>query len=362
MSVHKYSQSRLQDRAPRGRATAVQPTPRYQAWQREADANAAGAVATQLIPDAARSLISYHRSPDLPFDRSINPYRGCEHACIYCYARPGHAYLDLSPGLDFETRIVYRPDAAAILKRELAAPGYRCAPLALGGSTDAWQPVERKLGLTREIVKVLLEHRHPLSVVTKSALIERDLDLLSPLAEQGLLRVTLSITSLDDALALRLEPRAPRPARRLQTVAALHAAGVPVGVFFAPVIPGLTDHELENVLAAAAQAGADAAGYILLRLPGEVEGLFTDWLARHVPERARHVLSLLRQCRNGSHDDPRFAHRMRGEGPIAALLAQRLALALKRHRLRPLGQDALRTDLFRIPGQMQQGELFAPLA
>ncbi len=317
---------------PRGRGSTTHPDGRYLVHQREAfddgwnesEDEGAPRLDTQLLVDHARSVISYNNSPDVPFDRSINPYRGCEHGCIYCFARPSHAWLDLSPGLDFETRLFWKPDAPAVLRTELAAPSYRCAPIALGMNTDAWQPVERHTRLTRQILEVLLESRHPVSVITKSALIERDIDLLAALARDGLVEVTISITTLDDALARRLEPRAARPARRLETLRRLHEAGVPVGVLCAPLIPALNDHELEAVVEAAHAAGARSAGYVVLRLPLEVKPLLEDWLATHAPERAAHVMSRITQLRGGRANDARFGHRMRGEGVIAELYSQRL--------------------------------------
>lgn len=278
---------------------------------------------TTLQRDTARTVIAWNDSPDIPFDRSVNPCRGCEHGCVYCFARPTHAYLGLSPGLDFETRLFFKQDAAALLRRELARPSYRCAPLALGINTDAYQPLERRLGITRQLLEVLLETRHPLSIVTKSALIERDLDLLAALARQNLLHVLISITTLERDLARTLEPRAAAPHRRLDTLRRLHEAGVPVGVMVAPLIPVLTDGELERILEAARDAGACDAGYVLLRLPHEVKGLFRDWLQAHRPLAADHVMNRLRDCRGGRDYDARFGSRMRGEGIFAELIAQR---------------------------------------
>ncbi|THF61177.1 PA0069 family radical SAM protein [Pseudothauera rhizosphaerae] len=349
----------------RGRGSTFNPHARFLALQREAEADAAadGGPPTQLTAERARSILSYNRSPDLPFDRSINPYRGCEHGCIYCYARPSHAYMDLSPGLDFETRLFYKPDAPELLRRALAHPRYRCAPIALGTNTDCWQPAERRLRLTRRVLEVLLECRHPVAIVTKSALIERDLDLLGEFARLGLVRVTVSVTTLDDALARRLEPRASRGERRLATIAALRAADIPVGVFFAPLIPALNDHELESVVEAAHAAGADQAAHVLLRLPREVQPLFEDWLATHYPARAAHVMSVLRQSRGGLANDPRFGHRMRGEGPFARLYGQRMARVRERLGMVPHGMEELRCDLFRAPANPAgeppvQGSLF----
>jgi DNA repair photolyase len=285
---------------------------------------------TRLHLDSARSILTRNDSPDVPFDRSLNPYRGCQHGCIYCYARPSHAYLGLSPGLDFETEIFYKADAPALLREVLARPGYCPAPVALGSNTDAYQPSERHLRLTRGLLEVLHETRHPVVVITKSDLVLRDLDLLADLARQRLAAVLVSITTLDSELARRLEPRAASPHRRLAAIVALVAAGVPTGVLVSPVIPGLTDHEIERILAAAAQAGATQANHIILRLPLELSGIFQDWLAAHYPDRAERVLSLLRQCRGGRLNDPRFGARMRGSGPIADLIAQRFALAARR--------------------------------
>lgn len=341
----------------KGRGTALQPDPRYDAWQRsvaddgwpaQADEDAAPRLATTLFPLHAKRIITHNRSPDVPFEQSINPYKGCEHGCVYCFARPNHAYLGLSPGLDFETRIGWKPDAPAKLQEELAAPGYRCRPIALGIDTDAWQPVERTLGLTRQVLEILSATRHPVSIVTKSALIERDLDLLSDLARDGLVQVMISITTLDAELARRMEPRAATPSRRLLTVERLHRAGVPVGVLFAPLIPALNDHEMEAVLGAARAAGAQAAGYGLLRLPHELKDIFGDWLARHFPDRAGHVHSLLRQLRSGSLNDSRFGSRMHGEGVFAELYRQRLQRLI--HKLGFVGMPRpLNTALFTPP-------------
>jgi DNA repair photolyase len=284
---------------------------------------------TEVQADSARSVISYNQSPDIPFDRSINPYRGCEHGCVYCFARPTHAYLGLSPGLDFESRLFYKRNAAARLREELARPGYRPAPVALGINTDAYQPLERRLRVTRDILEVLAECGHPVTLVTKSALIERDLDILADLAARGLVQVMVSITTLERELARRMEPRAAAPQRRLQVIERLRAAGVPTGVLVAPLIPVLTDAELETLLQAARDAGALAAGYVLLRLPHEVHALFEDWLAAHYPLAAAHVMNRLRDCRGGRAYDARFGTRMRGEGIYADLIAQRFRTACR---------------------------------
>lgn len=353
---------------PRGRGSRLNPDNRFAEWQRgrcddgwtdgaAPEAESGKGPTTTLILDQSRSVIVRNQSPDVPFTQSINPYRGCEHGCSYCFARPGHAYLGLSPGLDFETKIVWKPDAPEILRKELAAPGYRCAPIALGISTDGWQPVERRLGLSRRLLEVLAETRHPVSIVTKSALIERDADLLADMARDHLVQVMFSITTLDPLLARRLEPRAASPARRLAAMDALHRAGVPVGVLFAPLIPALNDHELERVLEAARAAGAESAGYVLLRLPLELKALFEDWLHSHFPDRATHVLSLLRQLRGGQLNDSRFGHRMRGQGVFADLYRQRMQRTCERLGFQRT-QRPLNTEVFRPPPRGPQMNLF----
>ena len=308
-------------------------------------------VPTTLEPDRARAVISRNDSPDVPFEQSINPYRGCAHACPYCYARPSHAYLGLSPGLDFETRLYYKADAARVLEGELAGAGYVCRPIMLGANTDPYQPVERRQRVTREVREVLARTRHPVSIVTKSALVLRDLDLLAPMAAAGLASVAVSITTLDAELKRRMEPLAAAPAARLKTVATLRAAGVPCGVLVAPVIPALTDHEVESILAAAAAAGAGWAGYVLLRLPHEVASVFAEWLEAHYPQRAAHVMSLVRQQRGGRDNDPRFGTRMRGSGPFAELLATRFRLACERLGLARERGTPLDTSRFTPPAR-----------
>ncbi len=285
---------------------------------------------TTLIRDASRSVISWNASPDLGFDRAVNPYRGCEHGCVYCYARPTHAYLGYSPGLDFETKLLYKPEVAELLERELRKPGYVARTLALGSNTDPYQPIERTLRLTRAVLQVMERCNHPVSIVTKSASVLRDLDILTTLASRNLVRVWLSVTTLDATLARRMEPRAASPARRLQAVAELARAGVPVGVLAAPMIPGLNDAELERILQAAASAGAGVAGYVLLRLPHELRQIFAEWLQQHVPDRARHVLELVRQTRAGTLNDSRFGQRFTGTGAYADLLASRFNQAARR--------------------------------
>lgn len=356
MTVQKNSPSQFRPappEGPRGRGTGLRPDSRFARQKRESVVDdgfddRSVPVATELFVDTARTVITFNRSPDVPFDRSINPYRGCEHGCIYCYARPSHAWLDLSPGLDFETKIGWKPDAPATLRRELARRGYACAPITFGANTDAWQPVERRLGLTRKLLEILAETRHPFTVVTKSAAIERDIDLLADMARDDLVQVMFSVTTLDDELARRMEPRAPRPARRLEAMRALASAGIPVGVLFAPLIPALNDHEMEAVLEAAHVAGAESAGYVLLRLPHELEALFTDWLESHYPGRARHVLSVLAQMRGGRGNDPRFGHRMRGNGVFADLYRQRMHRCCERLGLNRTRRK-LDTTRFRPP-------------
>jgi DNA repair photolyase len=303
-----------------------------------------------VMPDRARSVISSNDSPDLGFDLSINPYRGCSHACVYCFARPSHAYLGLSPGLDFETRLFYKQDAACLLEAELAKPGYVCKPIALGINTDAYQPLEKRLEVTRGILTVLARCRHPVSLITKSALIIRDLDLLVDLARDRLVSVMLSVTSLSNDIKRTLEPRTASPEARLRVVGRLAEAGVPVGVMVAPVIPAVTDHELEDILAAARDAGATSAGYVLLRLPHEVAPLFREWLAEHHPDRAKHVMSLITQTRGGKDYDAAFGVRMRGTGVYADLLRSRFRLASRKLQLDAASaRPPLATHLFRPP-------------
>jgi DNA repair photolyase len=337
----------------KGRGAVNNPPPRFDTfarerlddgWWQEAEAS----PRTTLMIDNARAVITRNGSPDVPFSQSVNPYRGCEHGCTYCFARPTHAYLGLSPGLDFETKIAWKPDAPQRLREELARPSYTCSPIALGINTDAYQPLERKLGLTRALLEVLAECRHPVSIVTKSALILRDRDLLGDMARDGLVDVMLSVTTLDRELSRQLEPRAATPQRRLATISALREAGIPVGVLVAPVIPAVNDHELERLLEAVGAAGASSAAYVLLRLPHEVAPLFRDWLARHLPDRAAHVMSLLQQMRGGRDNDSEFGTRMRGTGPLADLLSQRFRLACERFGLNRT-DNQLNCSRFRPP-------------
>lgn len=285
---------------------------------------------TTLTRDATRTILARNSSPDIPFDRSINPYRGCEHGCIYCFARPTHAYLGLSPGLDFETKILFKPEAAKLLTAELASPKYRCDVVAMGTNTDPYQPVERDLKITRQILQVLSDFNNPVGIVTKNHLITRDIDILGDMAKRNLAEVFLSITTLDRDLARTMEPRASAPHRRLAAIRELAAAGIPVGVMTAPMIPGLNDHEMESILDAATAAGATRAGYTALRLPLEIKELFEEWLRANRPDRAERILSLVRQMRGGELYKADFGTRMKGEGPIAQLLSQRFAASIKR--------------------------------
>ena len=314
----------------------------------EFDEETLPALATSTTFETAKSLITYNESPDIGFDRSINPYRGCEHGCIYCFARPTHSYLNLSPGLDFETKLVAKRNAVELLQRELAAPGYQAAVIALGVITDAYQPIERELKLTRGVVEALTLTRHPFGLITKSSLIERDIDLLAPAAAESVVAATISITTLDHSLSRILEPRAASPTRRLRTVRTLAAAGIPVTVNVAPIIPFINEPEIERVLEAAADAGVRQAHYTLLRLPWEVAPLFIQWLEAHFPDRADRVMNRLREMRGGKDYDSQFGKRMTGEGTWAALIRQRFEKAAAKLRLdREI--PPLRNDLFRAP-------------
>ena len=348
--------------ARKGRGAATNPTGRFEAYRFEAvddgwdSDDVQPSLQTTLTPDATRRIIARNSSPDVPFDRSINPYRGCEHGCIYCFARPSHAFLGLSPGLDFETRLFFKADAGSLLERELGAPGYVCDVLALGANTDPYQPVERKLGITRQVLEVLAAHDHPVGIVTKSGLVTRDLDILAPMAERNLVQVCVSVTTLDGSLARNMEPRAPSPARRLETIRRLAEAGIPTGVMAAPVIPALNDHEIETILEAAREAGAGSAGYVLLRLPLELKDLFREWLELHAPLRAKHVLAAVRETRGGRMYESGFGNRMRGSGPYADLIGQRFRKACRRFGLgRP--EFSLDTTRFRPP-RGDQPDLF----
>jgi len=314
------------------------------------DADPARLVQTEVRLERPRSALTFNRSPDLPFDRSVNPYRGCEHGCIYCYARPSHAFLNMSPGLDFETRLIARPEIAVVLAREVSARGYKVAPVAIGTNTDPYQPCEAEFRVMRGVLEVLRDFNHPVAIITKGTLIERDLDILGPMAAAGLVRVGVSVTTLDPTVSRAMEPRAATPARRLEMIRRLTAAGVPVRVMVAPVVPGLTDQDLEPILAAARGAGAVAASWIMLRLPGEVAPLFRDWLAERFPQRAAKVLARVREVHGGRDYDPAWGRRMRGEGVWADLIDRRFKVAVAR-----MGLDAtlppLRTDLFTVPSK-----------
>ena len=305
---------------------------------------------TQVAIEVPRRVISYNRSPDLPFDRSINPYRGCEHGCIYCFARPTHAWLGLSAGLDFETRLVARPEAPEVLARELRHRAYTPRTIAIGTNTDPYQPIEKQHGIMRACLKVLRDFRHPVAIVTKGTLIERDIDILSDMARQGLVWVGISVTTLDAELSRKLEPRAPTPQRRLATIRRLSEAGIETRIMTSPIIPGLTDHEIEALLKAGRDAGAIAASWVMLRLPLEVAPLFRDWLSAHYPDRAARVMGHVRDMQGGKDYDATFGTRMRGTGPYAEMIAQRFEAALRRHGYARKLPD-LRTDLFRPPVQ-----------
>jgi DNA repair photolyase len=344
---------RKRDAPIKGRGSASRPPSRFHTQLRVGEDDGWGSVydtddqpgrpATMVTEERARTIISHNQSPDVGFSQSINPYRGCEHGCVYCFARPSHAYLDLSPGLDFETKLFAKTNAVERLRAELAKPGHVPSPIALGINTDGWQPIERDYTLTRQLLEVLAETRHPVHIVTKSGLVTRDLDLLADMARDDLVQVHLSVTTLDNHLSSKLEPRAAAPHTRLKTLRALSDAGVPCGVLVAPVIPMLTDHMLEDILAASREHGAQSAGYVLLRLPHELRQLFREWLELHVPERADHVMSLMQQMHGGKEYDSAFGARMRGKGVFAQLLAARFAKAHARlgfGRLPPLNEAA----------------------
>lgn len=350
----------------KGRGSAVNLEGRYIQRRHEAeddgwfvDGEPAAPPRTTVTEERARSIVSRNASPDIAFTQSINPYRGCEHGCSYCYARPSHSYLELSPGLDFETKLFAKTNAAELLRAELAKPGYTCAAIALGANTDPYQPIERRYRITRAVLDVLAECRHPFSIVTKNAMVERDLDLLAPLAQQNLVKVFLSITTLDNRLAARMEPRASAPHRKIEAIRRLSAAGVPCGVMFAPAIPMINDSELEAVLAAARDAGATSAGYVLLRLPHELKELFRDWLAIHYPDRAAHVMSLVQQSSGGRDYNAEFGARQSGTGVFAQLLARRFAVAYRKLGFTGGQERRLDTTLFVPPRKLSmQGELF----
>ncbi len=340
----------------KGRGALSNPDVRFEPYAREAVDDGWGSLDEPLTPltttvarDHPRRVIAWNDSPDVPFDRSINPYRGCEHGCIYCFARPDHARIGLSPGQDFESRLVRKVDAAARLEDELRKPGYSPAPITLGANTDPYQPIEKRFRVTREILEVLAAYRHPVSIVTKGTLIERDIDLLARMAEWNGAEVMVSLTSRDAHIKRTLEPRAASPQRRLELIQRLSAAGVRVGALIAPVVPAITDHEFEDLVAAAAGAGACAAGYVLLRLPREVRPLFTEWLEAHFPDRAAHVLDLLAQSHHGRAYDATFGHRQRGSGAYANMIGQRFRAACRKAGIDTDTRAPLSAEHFRVP-------------
>jgi DNA repair photolyase len=348
-----------------GRGARSNASGRYEADRREAyddgwtdQDEAAAPLRTTLSPEHARTIIAKNTSPDVGFDRSINPYKGCEHGCIYCYARPSHAWMGLSPGLDFESRIFFKPDAARLLEQELSKPRYVCRRIHIGGNTDPYQPVERETNSTRSILEVMQRFNHPFSIITKSVLIARDADILGDMGRRSLASAFVSITTLDRKLARAMEPRASTPAKRLEAISRLADAGCPVGVGFAPVIPGLNDHELEAVLEAAQKAGAASAMYVTLRLPMEIKDLFREWLADARPDRAARVMSLIRQTRGGKDYDPDWSQRMKGTGPVAELIATRFRAAARSYGL-DAPRQALDLTQFRVPADARpQLDLF----
>ncbi|MET3649785.1 PA0069 family radical SAM protein [Phyllobacterium ifriqiyense] len=350
---------RIDSERRRGRGAGMNPTGRFEAESRHVYDDGWETIEdlppfkTEVQLEKPRTIITRNDSPDISFDRSINPYRGCEHGCIYCFARPTHSYMGLSAGLDFESKLFAKPDAAKMLDRELSKPGYTAKTIAIGTNTDPYQPIEKKWRIMRDILQVLEAHQHPVGIVTKSALVMRDQDILARMAEKGLAKVCLSVTTLDGKLARTMEPRASTPTRRLQALRSLSDAGVPVGVMVAPVIPGLNDHEIERILDSARAMGALEAGYVLLRLPLEVSPLFKEWLLRNYPDRYRHVLSLVRSMRDGKDYDAEWGKRMRGDGPYAWQIGRRFEIAAKRLGIN-INKRRLRTDLFEpTPGNEQ---------
>jgi len=340
----------------KGRGAASNDSGRFEAERRMPFDDGWGSADAEPVPlttiltvDSTRTIIARNDSPDIGFDRSINPYRGCEHGCIYCYARPSHAFLGLSPGLDFESRIFYKPEAAALLAAELRKKGYSCRPIALGSNTDPYQPVERRLCITRSILEVLRDFRHPVTIVSKSALIQRDIDILAAMAKERLASATISVTTLDRSLARRMEPRASTPERRLETITALAGAGIPTGVLSAPMIPALNDNEMEQILERASVAGATSAGYTMLRLPLELKSMFKEWLEQHFPDKAAHVLSLVAQSHGGRLYDSTWSKRMTGTGPYAEMLRLRFERACRKLGFGQRSTSPLGTSLFRPP-------------
>jgi DNA repair photolyase len=340
----------------RGRGSRINPAARFEAlapeifddgWDSLADVPA---LKTEIFTETPKTIITRNESPDISFDRSINPYRGCEHGCVYCYARPAHAYMGLSPGRDFESKLFIKPNAAALLREELTATNYEPSTIVLGSNTDCYQPIERLHRITRQVIEVLSEFGHPLGIVTKSALVVRDTDLLAPMAEQGLVKVAISVTTLDPKLARSMEPRASTPTKRLATIEALSKAGIPTVVMMGPIIPGLNDSEIETILKAARNAGAKEAGYTMLRLPHEVKEIFKDWLEDKHPDKAAKVMSLVRSVRGGKENSPQFGERMTGTGPYAWQVGRRFQLACQRLGLN-VSRVKLRTDVFTRPAR-----------
>jgi DNA repair photolyase len=349
----------------KGRGAGVNPEGRFENSMREAfddgwdtPEDEPRALKTQVTIERAKSIISHNDSPDVRFSQSINPYSGCEHGCCYCFARPSHAYRNLSPGIDFETRIFAKPNAAELLRAELSKPGYKCSEIMIGVNTDAYQPIEREMKITRSIIEVCSEFNQPIGLITKNATIERDIDLLAPMAQKRLAAVTISCNNLDHEVARRLEPRCAAPTRRLQAMRRLSDAGIPVCVLVAPVIPFLTDQQIEPVLEAAWEHGARHAGYVLLRLPWEVKDIFKDWLERHYPLKAKHVMSRMREMRGGLENDPCFGSRMTGSGELAQLLQKRFEIAARRIGYNTGRGRDLDTTLFTVPGVTNQLPLF----
>lgn len=340
----------------KGRGATLNPDARYLDTGREVFDDGWGGqdqpvqIRTSITDESPKSIINRNKSPDLPFELSINPYRGCEHGCVYCYARPAHAYVDLSPGLDFETKLFAKPNAAALLRKELSSPKYRCSPISIGANTDAYQPVERERKITRSLIEVLSECNHPLTIISKSSLVERDMDILQSMAEKDLVQVFISITTTDHELARRMEPRASAPNRRVLTLEKLAAADIPCGVMVAPIIPGLNDDEIENILTLAAGAGARFAGYVMLRLPRELRDLFKDWLVNHYPLRYSRVMTNIKDVRAGSESDATFGRRLRGTGPVANLIRQRFEKACRDNGLNR-SRHEMNCELFSPPGK-----------
>jgi DNA repair photolyase len=336
----------------RGRGAGVNPSGRFEPVSRHVFDDGWESLEelppfkTEVQVEKPRTIITRNNSPDISFDRSINPYRGCEHGCVYCFARPTHSYMGLSPGLDFESKLFAKPDAARLLEKELSKEGYQPRTIAIGTNTDPYQPIEKKYRIMREILEVLEAFSHPVGIVTKSALVTRDIDILARMAERGLAKVALSVTSLDRMLARTMEPRAATPTKRLEALRMLSDAGIPVSVMVAPIVPGLTDHEIERILDSAANAGAREAGYVILRLPLEVSPIFKDWLLRHYPDRYRHVMSLIRSMRDGKDYDSEWGKRMKGSGPYAWQIGRRFEIAAKKLGLNQ-ERRRLRTDLFK---------------